>query len=174
MRRTISWSVGAICAPGGCRSPLRAASPFRWGCGVPLAAGGWCMSAAGGCGGGGDSLRVRLRGGRWPAPSSPESVEARLALEPRRPRRWITRVSAASASPSRPSDVTAHHHPDLSSPYPFVLRDAPMLRFSILPRSGYAARSISPRNRKLVLVTNRFEYRSTSQTPFLNSYTKIS
>lgn len=110
MRRTISWSVWVMRRPEGI-SPLRAASPLRCSDGAPLGCGGWCMAAAVGCGCGGDSLRVRLRGGRWPAPSSPESVEARLAREPRRPRRELS-ASAASAEPERPrpSDVTAHHH----------------------------------------------------------------
>lgn len=112
MRRTISWSVWVMRRPEG-SSPLRAASPLRCsgGGGAPLGCGGWCMAAAAGCGCGGDSLRVRLRGGRWPAPSSPESVEARLAREPRRPRRELS-APAASAEPERPrpSDVTAHHH----------------------------------------------------------------
>lgn len=111
MRRTISWSVVDIREAGveGCRSPFCAASPLRCGEGAPLVAGGaggcgWCMARCGG-----DSLRVRLRGGRWPAPSSPESLEARLARAPRRPRRELTRAPAASASLARPSDVTAYH-----------------------------------------------------------------
>lgn len=117
MRRTISWSVGVMRRPGGCRSPLRVVlSPLTWcGGGAPLAAGGWCMSAGRA---GGDSLRVRLRGGRCPAPSSPESVEARLARSAapaRRARRSaeITSAPAASASTPWPSDVTAPdtHHP---------------------------------------------------------------
>lgn len=117
MRRTISWSVSDMLRPSGCSSPLRVAvSPLTW-CGgdAPLAAGGWCMSAGRA---GGDSLRVRLRGGRCPAPSSPESVEARLARSAapaRRARRSaeITSAPAASASTPLPSDVTTPdtHHP---------------------------------------------------------------
>lgn len=125
MRRTISWSVWVMRRPGGCRSPLRgAASPLTWcGGGAPLAQ-GWCMSAGRA---GGDSLRVRLRGGRCPAPSSPESVEARLARSAapaRRARRSaeITSAPAASASTPRPSDVTAARYapPALNRPSPFV------------------------------------------------------
>ncbi|KAJ2942536.1 hypothetical protein O0L34_g2003 [Tuta absoluta] len=120
MSLTISWSVWDMRRPGG-RSPFCGAFPLRWGCASPLAggwgggAGGCCIAAGCGGGGGGDSLRVRLRGGRWPAPSSPESVEARLARdEPRRPRRELTRAPAASAEPEHPRDVTAHHHLDAS------------------------------------------------------------
>lgn len=129
IRRTISWSVWLIRRPGGCRSPLRVAlSPLTWcggGGGAPLVQ-GWCMSAGRA---GGDSLRVRLRGGRCPAPSSPESVEARLARSAaptRRARRSaeITSAPAASASTPWPSDVTAARYapPALNRPSPFVRR----------------------------------------------------
>lgn len=92
IRRTISWSVWPMRRPGG-RSPFLAASPLRW---APLVH-GWCMV------GSGSSLRVRLRGGRWP--SSPESLEARLARSAARARRAppVT-IPAASASSRR--DVT--------------------------------------------------------------------
>lgn len=113
MSRTISWSVWEMCSvAGGAGSavPLRVGpSPLRCVCGdgAPLAH-GWCM-AAGWAGGG--SLRDRLRGGRCPAPSSPESLEARLAREPRPERRAprsaeITSAPAASASKPPSSDVT--------------------------------------------------------------------
>lgn len=127
MRRTISWSVWVMRRPGGGRSPLRDASPLT--CGAPLAQ-GWCMSAGRAGRAGGDSLRDRLRGGRCPAPSSPESVEARLARSAApasRARRSaeITSVPAASASTAstpRPSDVTAARYapPALNRPSPFV------------------------------------------------------
>lgn len=137
MRRTISWSVWVILNPGGCTSPLvGGASPLRWCGGAPLATGwwcGWCMAAGWA---GGDSLRVRLRGGRWPAPSSPdpESVEARLARSAPRPRRAprsaeIKIAPAASASSLRPRDVTAARYalPALNRPSPFVRRCRMML-----------------------------------------------
>lgn len=126
MSRTISWSVCEMCSvAGGAGSavPLRVgASPLICVCGggAPLAH-GWCMAAGWA---GGDSLRDRLRGGRCPAPSSPESLEARLAREPRPERRAprsaeITSAPAASASKPPPSDVTVAP-PALSGPSPFV------------------------------------------------------
>lgn len=97
IRRTISWSVWPIRGPGGESSPLRApagaASPLS--CGAPLAH-GWCMA-------GGDSLRDLLRGGWCPAPSSPESVEARL-------------VSADGRSRSRRRALVARSAPITTSP----------------------------------------------------------
>lgn len=112
IRRTISWSVCAMRRPGGgCRSPFVACpSPFTWCGGAAPLEHGWCMASGWA---GGDSLRDRLRGGRWPAPSSPESLEARLAPSPppaRRARRSAEITSAPSASastPPPPCDVTA-------------------------------------------------------------------
>lgn len=100
MRRTISWSRSASGGGGG-KSPLRAASPFRWcACGAPFAeAGGRCMA------GGGDSLRDRLRGA---APSSLDSLEARLGADcARRRRRARAAEITASAPTLQPRDVTA-------------------------------------------------------------------
>lgn len=100
MRRTISWSVWPSRRAGA--SPLRAASPLRC---APLVH-GCCMAAPG------DSLRVRLRGGRWP--SSPESLEARLPARARAPPVTSRAASAASrrdvapAAP-RPRDTRSSH-----------------------------------------------------------------
>lgn len=149
MRRTISWSVWLIRRPGGCTSPLLAgASPLTWWGGAPLATGwcGWCMAAGWA---GGDSLRVRLRGGRWPAPSSPdpESVEARLARSAPRPRRAprsaeITSAPAASASSLRPRDVTAARYapPALNRPSLFV-RGCRMMLLRCSPVASSRSRS---------------------------------
>lgn len=100
MSRTISWSVWVMRGPGGDTSPLRAAvegaSPFTC---VPLAH-GWCMA-------GGENLRDLLRGGR-PAPSSPESVEARLgAWGAGLGRRGALTASTPSPDELRPRDVTS-------------------------------------------------------------------
>ncbi|CAH4037609.1 unnamed protein product [Pieris brassicae] len=62
--------------------------------------------------GGGDCLRERLRGGRWP--SSPESLEARLAARARRaPPVTIPAASASSARDVTPAALHSHsiqHH----------------------------------------------------------------
>lgn len=151
MRRTISWSVWVMRRPEG-SSPLRAASPLRCSGGAPLGCGGWCMAATAGCGCGGDSLRVRLRGGRWPAPSSPESVEARLAREPRRPRRKLS-APAASAEPERPSpsDVTTLHHRSAYRTISLCSRLSRCSRFhsSTLPSESCATCSRNTRPRSL-------------------------
>lgn len=138
MRRTISWSVSDIRGPGGCTSPLRAtASPLTWGAAgsagagagvVPLVAGCCMAGSAGSAGAGGDTLRDRLRGGRWPAPSSPESLEARLGADCARGGRRRTRallgaeITAASAPLPQPRDVTAARNtpPALNWPSLFV------------------------------------------------------
>lgn len=98
MRRTISWSVCERMRAGGGRSPL-AASPLRWRWCAPFVH-GWCMASGRASG---DSLRVRLRGGRCPAASSPDSLEARL---PASARTDLTGALAASAETHPRTGVT--------------------------------------------------------------------
>lgn len=178
MRRTISWSVWDILWAGAGRAPLRSASPLR--CDAePLAQG--CAMAAGA---GGDSLRDRLRGGRCPAPSSPESVEARLAERPRRaaPSAELTVARAASASAGAPdcptprrrlrhSDVTTDRYapPALNGPSPFVRHDK--LRFSIVPFDEYA---LSASQNWITDSGTRFRYETGGSLVEFAAYTKIS
>ncbi|KAI8423480.1 hypothetical protein MSG28_012598 [Choristoneura fumiferana] len=160
------------------RAPLRSASPLR--CDAePLAQG--CAMAAGA---GGDSLRDRLRGGRCPAPSSPESVEARLAERPRRaaPSAELTVARAASASAGaadrptprrrlRHSDVTTDRYapPALNGPSPFVRHDK--LRFSIVPFDEYA---LSASQNWITDSGTRFRYEPGGSLVEFAAYTKIS